>query len=436
MLVLSANVTPQAIEECYSAGAAEFVPKPLRASLLLDTIERHVGVHTGAGASDRQPSALSEQTPSLNLTESPDLDELVLSELCKLSKDQSFVDRLLRGFAGDIDRLVAEINTALGERNFEAVKDCAHALKGGAASVGAKQLAQFALRLEKASHDSLRSKAVAWSQELSSLATRPRTGSSVFSRSAHGDTHLPTRGVNQQNLREQAARRWRERTSSTRRQRAAEREPADPSFANRVPLDAVQRLPIQTRRRSIHSAGLALSSILLLESSTPISALRMFTHKAIYGGFARTFRCNDIDNTEVVELPRGINRAACYEFVREPSTHLSGEKAKCAHSREKIEKYFRKPHPSAFLGDQNGADNALRSLPKSITLQQRWLSYRDRNCDAMGKDFQRNFRHKRGAWNDPRVQSRPGRIQDPRRMKTPGTFEAKTPYRTLCDSTP
>ena len=44
VLVLSANVTPQAIEECYSAGATEFVPKPLRASLLLDAIERHVGV--------------------------------------------------------------------------------------------------------------------------------------------------------------------------------------------------------------------------------------------------------------------------------------------------------------------------------------------------------------------------------------------------------
>ncbi|MEP7329751.1 MAG: ATP-binding protein, partial [Betaproteobacteria bacterium] len=42
VLILSANVTTEAIAECQSAGAAEFIAKPLRASLLLDTIDRHL----------------------------------------------------------------------------------------------------------------------------------------------------------------------------------------------------------------------------------------------------------------------------------------------------------------------------------------------------------------------------------------------------------
>jgi HPt (histidine-containing phosphotransfer) domain-containing protein len=46
------------------------------------------------------------------------------------------------------------------------VKDAAHALKGGAGSVGATQLVQLATRFEKASHDVLRLKAAAWSEEL------------------------------------------------------------------------------------------------------------------------------------------------------------------------------------------------------------------------------------------------------------------------------
>src|SRR5678816_799283 len=42
VLILSANVTPETIAECERAGAAEFIPKPLRASHVLDAIERHL----------------------------------------------------------------------------------------------------------------------------------------------------------------------------------------------------------------------------------------------------------------------------------------------------------------------------------------------------------------------------------------------------------
>ena len=52
VLILSANVTTEAIDECHRAGAVEFMPKPLRASLLLDAVERHLLVD-GARASVR-----------------------------------------------------------------------------------------------------------------------------------------------------------------------------------------------------------------------------------------------------------------------------------------------------------------------------------------------------------------------------------------------
>jgi two-component system sensor histidine kinase RpfC len=42
VLILSANVTTEIIAECENAGAAEFIPKPLRASHLLDAVERHL----------------------------------------------------------------------------------------------------------------------------------------------------------------------------------------------------------------------------------------------------------------------------------------------------------------------------------------------------------------------------------------------------------
>ena len=47
VLILSANVTTETIAECQRAGAADFIPKPLRASSLLDAIDRHLSAQAG-----------------------------------------------------------------------------------------------------------------------------------------------------------------------------------------------------------------------------------------------------------------------------------------------------------------------------------------------------------------------------------------------------
>lgn len=169
VLIVSANVTTDAIAECDRAGAAEFVPKPLRASLLLDAVERHL-----AADSVRQapPPERVEERPSLTVVETPPLDPGVLADLAGLSSDPTFVDRLLRGFKGDTERLVREIGDALAGRRYDVAKDAAHALKGGAASVGAMQLVQVATRIDKATHDQLRLKATPWTEELVDCANR------------------------------------------------------------------------------------------------------------------------------------------------------------------------------------------------------------------------------------------------------------------------
>ena len=80
--------------------------------------------------------------------------------------ESSFVERLLQGFRSDTERLVKAIGTGLATRNYEGVKDTAHALKGGAGSVGAVQLVQLAVRFENASHEVLRIKAAVWMEDL------------------------------------------------------------------------------------------------------------------------------------------------------------------------------------------------------------------------------------------------------------------------------
>lgn len=171
VLILSANVTTEAIDECHRAGAAEFIPKPLRASFLLEAIERHVSMDSARSGGAR-PAIPVEDRPSLTLVDVPPLDPSVLEDLARLSTDESFVERLLRGFKSDTERLATQIADALSKRQYELVKDAAHALKGGAASVGASQLTQLATRIEKSTHDALRLKTAQLTEELNGAVTR------------------------------------------------------------------------------------------------------------------------------------------------------------------------------------------------------------------------------------------------------------------------
>jgi two-component system sensor histidine kinase RpfC len=170
VLILSANVTTDIIAECQRAGCAEFVPKPIRATVLLEAIERHLADRADSIAPS-VPPARGEERPALTVIDTPVIDYGVLDDLSNLSADPTFVERLIRGFKSDASRLVKSIGDGIAARRYEDVKDAAHALKGGAGSVGATQLVQLAVRLEKASHDTLRAKAAAWIEELGQANT-------------------------------------------------------------------------------------------------------------------------------------------------------------------------------------------------------------------------------------------------------------------------
>ncbi|HEV8503267.1 MAG TPA: ATP-binding protein [Casimicrobiaceae bacterium] len=169
VLILSANVTTEIIAECEGAGAAEFIPKPLRASYLLDAIDRHLVIVERAQVA---PPPRQEDGPTLVVVDTPALDIAVLRDLEQLSKDATFVERLVRGFKSDNERLLEQISTSLTNRRYEEVRDAAHALKGGAGSVGATLLTQFAARVEKMSTDAMRIRSASLTEELLSISAQ------------------------------------------------------------------------------------------------------------------------------------------------------------------------------------------------------------------------------------------------------------------------
>jgi two-component system sensor histidine kinase RpfC len=170
VIILSANVTTEIVADCQRAGCAEFIAKPVRPTVLLDAIERHLAATAETNATFIAPPR-AEERPTLTVIDTPIVDRNVLGDLDRLSADPTFVERLVRGFHSDMERLVKSISDGLAARRYEDVKDAAHALKGGAGSVGASQLVQLALRFERANHETLRTKAAVWMEELAHSAS-------------------------------------------------------------------------------------------------------------------------------------------------------------------------------------------------------------------------------------------------------------------------
>ena len=174
IIILSANVTGDLIDACQAAGSAEFIAKPVRASVLLDAIERQLADQAERFVVGLRPHFRDER-PTLSVVESGPFDPAVLAELGRLSNDPSFIERLLRGFRGDCEKIVRQIVDDLALRRYESAKDAAHALKGGAGGVGATWLVQFAGKFEKLDHDTLRARATSLSEELLRISAQTTT---------------------------------------------------------------------------------------------------------------------------------------------------------------------------------------------------------------------------------------------------------------------
>ncbi len=136
IIMLTANATTEAKEQCEQAGIQAFLTKPILSSVLLDTI---AGLETG-----RAPAPAPATGPGDAV-----LDPDTLRELEELDDDGRFVEDLFTGFIRDARRNLAamEASMARDERRF---REAAHALKGIAGNVGALRLAAACHRANRA----------------------------------------------------------------------------------------------------------------------------------------------------------------------------------------------------------------------------------------------------------------------------------------------
>ena len=144
---MTANVMPANRQECKAAGMADFIPKPLRKRELLETLEYW---YTHKLGSPRNNNPEEEKPDSGNALLYPFDFYRFLEDM---DGDRSGALEIIYGFLGELDRQMGLIEKALAEENWEMLHREAHSIKGGAMNLGAEELSEWAMALERAAGD-------------------------------------------------------------------------------------------------------------------------------------------------------------------------------------------------------------------------------------------------------------------------------------------
>ena len=134
VMVLSADVTPESIQRCQQAGAYTFLPKPVVASRLLDTLAEI----SAPGQTASPPQPLRFDLPPL---QDNVFDAGVLDELSGLGMGEDFEREFIAQCLRDAESCIEMLGQAGEAEQWDALRDQAHALKGVSSNLGLVKLA-------------------------------------------------------------------------------------------------------------------------------------------------------------------------------------------------------------------------------------------------------------------------------------------------------
>ncbi len=132
-LVISADVTPDAIQACEQAGARAFLPKPIVAGRLLEAMADIALGGAEASAPDR--------AVAVGAVDEVVLDGAVLAELVELNLGKDFVANFVQQCVRDSLRCLGALEQCGQAGDWDGFRDQCHALKGVAGNLGMSRVA-------------------------------------------------------------------------------------------------------------------------------------------------------------------------------------------------------------------------------------------------------------------------------------------------------
>jgi two-component system sensor histidine kinase RpfC len=149
IVALTADVTPDAFEQCMQAGMDAVLPKPIEPAELYGTIDRLTA--DGAGLPAPTPAMSDKITdiaahPKFRTDVRSPIDRTTIAELEALG-GRDFVADLAHEFVEEGGRILAELRDSVTANDAHCFRDRLHALRSGAANIGARGLYDTCLAL-------------------------------------------------------------------------------------------------------------------------------------------------------------------------------------------------------------------------------------------------------------------------------------------------
>jgi len=131
MIMLTAEATAEAMEECKAAGMKAFLTKPIDPEMLFETIDALTG--RNANHSFKSTAAKVETAQSQSIV----LDESVLMEMDKRAFSSQFIVDVVESFESDMLELIERLESATNTGDWSELSDIRHTIEGTARSSGA-----------------------------------------------------------------------------------------------------------------------------------------------------------------------------------------------------------------------------------------------------------------------------------------------------------
>jgi two-component system sensor histidine kinase RpfC len=155
MVALTADATAESQQKCSEAGFDLHLVKPIKADVLLDTVEALVSKDAVASeVAETETVSLPsnvETHPAAVSISGDALDPVVIDNLRDLGGGDEFVEGLIRDYIEDAERHVRLVAEAVETGDFAAFHDVIHTLRSASANVGATSIFNLCLAWRRAS---------------------------------------------------------------------------------------------------------------------------------------------------------------------------------------------------------------------------------------------------------------------------------------------
>lgn len=147
IVALTADATPETKERCAEAGMDACVIKPIEPARLLNIIDSIVGareVTAEEAFTESETVKRISSHPKFKTADSSSIDSRALLDLEALG-GKKFVDELIADFNRDTEALLIELKQSVDSRDVAAFREQIHAMRSGAANIGARRIYKMCL---------------------------------------------------------------------------------------------------------------------------------------------------------------------------------------------------------------------------------------------------------------------------------------------------